>query len=191
MRRFLAFLLLTGLAIAGTVWLADRPGIVTIRWEGWRVDTTVPVLLLAQAVLLAVFAVVWRIFGMVFGAPGLFVAARRLGRERKGYAALADGMAAAAAGDALRAGKLARKADKLLKNPAVTGLLTAQAAQLSGDEAAMRDRFVIMTERKETAFLGHRGLADLAIRTGDRQTAREQAGRPLHCARKPTGWPAS
>jgi HemY protein len=177
MRRLLTFLVLTGLAVAGAVWLADRPGTVTIRWEGWRLDTTVPVLLLFLAAFVAVLALAARVLRAVFGAPGHFFAARRMGRERKGYAALADGLAAALSGDALRAGKLARKADKLLKNPAVTGLLTAQAAQLSGDEAAMRDRFATMTERKETAFLGHKGLADLALRTGDRASARDEAGK--------------
>lgn len=177
MRRFLTFLLLTGLVVAGAVWLADRPGSVTIRWEGWRIDSTVPVLLIFLVALMAVLGFIWRVLRVLLGAPGHFFASRRLGRERKGYAALADGLAAAASGDSLRAGKLARKADKLLKNPAVTGLLTAQAAQLSGDEAAMRDRFVSMTERKETAFLGHKGLAELALKTGDRNGARDEAAK--------------
>ncbi|WP_277948856.1 hypothetical protein [Magnetospirillum sp. 15-1] len=72
---------------------------------------------------------------------------------------------------------MARKADRLLRNPAVTGLLTAQAAQLSGDDDQLRDRYQTMTERKETAFLGHKGLADLALKAGDCDTARVEAGK--------------
>ena len=132
MRRLLTFLVLAGLAVAGAVWLADRPGEVTIRWQGWRADTTVPVLLVFLALLLVLLSLVGRLFRALFGAPGHWFAARRIGRERKGYAALTDGLAAAASGDARRTAKLARKADKLLRDPVVTGLLTVQAARLSG-----------------------------------------------------------
>lgn len=176
MRRLLAFLLLTGLAVAGAVWLADHPGEVTIRWQGWRIDTTVPVLLAFLAVLLVALSVLNRLVRTVFGAPGRWFESRRVGRQHKGYAALADGLAAAASGDALRAGKLARKADRLLCDPAVTGLLTAQAARLSGDDDQLRDRYRTMIGRKETAFLGHKGLAELALKSGDRDTARAEAG---------------
>jgi HemY protein len=177
MRRLLTFLILTGLAVAGAVWLADRPGEVTIRWQGWRVDTTVPVLLFFLAVLLVLLSILGRLVRAVFGAPGHWFAARRLGRERKGYVALTDGLAAAASGDARRTAKLARKADKLLKDPKVTGLLTVQAAQLSGDDGQLRQHYEAMTGRKETAFLGHKGLADLALKAGNRVAAREEAGK--------------
>ncbi|EME70194.1 hypothetical protein H261_09677 [Paramagnetospirillum caucaseum] len=176
MRRLLAFLALTGLAVAGAVWLADRPGEVTIRWQGWRMDTTVPVLLAFLALLLVAFSMLNRLVRGVFGAPGRWFESRRLGRERKGYAALSDGLAAAASGDAARAGKLARRADKLLNDPAVTGLLITQAARLSGDDGQLRQRYEVMTERRETAFLGHKGLAELALKQGERETARDQAG---------------
>jgi HemY protein len=177
MRRLLAFIILTGLAVAGAVWLADRPGEVTIRWQGWRADTTVPVLLGALALLLVTLSVLNRVVRAVFGAPGRWLESRRLGRRRKGYVALSDGLAAAASGNAARATKLARRADKLLNDPAVTGLLTTQAARLSGDDDQLRGRFQAMTERKETAFLGHKGLAELALKTGDRAVARDEAAR--------------
>ncbi|ARJ66327.1 hypothetical protein WV31_11970 [Magnetospirillum sp. ME-1] len=177
MRRLLVFLALTGLAVAGAVWLADRPGEVTIRWQGWRVDTTVPVLLAVLVVVLAALSALGRLVRAVFGAPGRWFQSRRLGRQRKGYTALADGLAAAASGDALRTTKLARKADRLLNDPAVTGLLTAQAAQLSGDDDQLRRRYEAMTGRKETAFLGHKGLAELALKQGDRTSARDSAAK--------------
>jgi HemY protein len=59
----------------------------------------------------------------------------------------------------------------------VTGLLTAQAAQLSGDDDQLRRRYEAMTERKETAFLGHKGLAELALKQGDRVGARDHAAK--------------
>ncbi len=177
MRRLFTFLLLTGLVVAGVVWLADRPGEVTIHWQGWRVDTTVPMLLAALVTLLLAFAAVGRLGWLLVGAPGRFFDARRASRMRKGYLALSDGLAAVAAGDGRNAHRLAHRADKLLGDPALTGLLTAQAARLSGDADEQRNRFDAMTARPETAFLGHHGLMELALKQGDRVGARAAAGR--------------
>ena len=35
-------------AMLGAVWLAERPGSVTIEFRGWRIDTSVGVLLLVR-----------------------------------------------------------------------------------------------------------------------------------------------
>lgn len=177
MRRLLAFLLVTALAVAGAVWLADRPGEVVIRWQGWRIDTSVPMLLATLVVLMAVVTLVGRLGRLVFGAPGRILAARRAKRTRRGYVALSDGLAAVATGDSRQAAKLARRADKLLQDTAVTGLLTLQAAQMSGDAESLRTRRQAMTERPETAFLGFKGLMEQALKDGERAQARDHAAR--------------
>ena len=43
MIRVVAFLVVTALLALGVVWLADRPGTVTITWLGHRTDTSVMV----------------------------------------------------------------------------------------------------------------------------------------------------
>ena len=55
-------------------------------------------------------------------------------RERKGYDALAEGMMAIASGDNRLALTKATKAERLLHRPDLTTLLTAQAAELAGDD---------------------------------------------------------
>jgi len=127
-RRLLTFAVLAGLLVGATVWLADRPGSVTVRWEGWRVDTTVPVLLLAVLVLVAAVQTVLRLAGAVVHGPGRFLARRRARRHEAGYRALSDGMAALAAGDQRQARRLAKRADRLLADPSLTALLSAQTA---------------------------------------------------------------
>ncbi|WP_370540478.1 heme biosynthesis protein HemY [Azospirillum sp. INR13] len=99
---------------------------------------------------------------------------------KRGYRALTQGMVAIAAGDAPTARKMARKADGLLNEPPLTMLLSAQAAQLQGDERAAKQYFEAMLERPETAFLGMRGLLTQAIKSGDRVEA-------LNLARKARG----
>jgi HemY protein len=96
-------------------------------------------------------------------------------------------MVAVAAGDAAEAGRQARRADVLLNEPPLTMLLSAQAAQLSGDEAAAGRYFRDMLERPETAFLGLRGLLIQAQRNNDPRAALEYAERAYELQPK-TPW---
>ena len=43
-RALLLLLLLAGFMLA-VAWFADRPGNVSIVWQGWRIDTSVPMLI--------------------------------------------------------------------------------------------------------------------------------------------------
>lgn len=176
-RRLFLFAVLVAALVAIAVWFADRPGLVTIHWQGWRIDTSVPVLLIAMIAFMAILSFVWRMSSMVVGAPGRFLSRRREARRQRGYAALSDGLAAVAVGDRKRAGKLAKQADRLLADPALTGLLTAQAAELSGDEAEAEKRLSGMVDRPQTALLGLKGLLTLAKRRGDTVAALDYARR--------------
>ena len=44
MRRLLGYLIVTALVVTAAVWLADQPDQITERWQGWRIDTKIPVL---------------------------------------------------------------------------------------------------------------------------------------------------
>jgi HemY protein len=66
-------------------------------------------------------------------------------------------------------------------------LLSAQAAQLSGDEAAARRYFTAMLDNQETRFLGLRGLLTQALREGAHERALELA-REAHGMRPSTPW---
>lgn len=176
-RRVLLYVIVVAALVAAAVWLADRPGAVTIHWQGWRVDTSVPVLVLAILLAVGLAALVVRLANAVLRAPGRLLAARRARRTRDGYRALSDGLAAIAVGDTKRARKLAHRADRLLEDRSLTGLLTAQAAELSGDEVEAERRFADMVARPETAFLGLKGLLQLALKRGDRAAALDYARR--------------
>jgi HemY protein len=177
MARLISFFVIVGLLVAGTVWLADRPGNVSLVWLGWRVDTSVPILLLALFLALSALFAMLRLLGGIFELPGRFLANRREGRRRKGYLALTDGLAAVAAGDTDQARRLAKRAGNLLSDSSLTTLLSAQAADLSGDQEAARGHYNTLLDRPETAPLGLKGLMTLALRRGDRGQALEFARR--------------
>ncbi|HTH15282.1 MAG TPA: heme biosynthesis HemY N-terminal domain-containing protein [Magnetospirillum sp.] len=176
-RRLVLFILVTALLAAAAVWLAERPGQVVVHWLGWKITGPVPLLILALVALLAMGALLVKLARAVVGFPARWLAARRARRTREGYRALSDGLAAVAVGDRRQARKLARRADKLLADHSLTGLLTAQAATLSGDETEAERRLTAMVERPETAFLGLKGLMDLALKDRDYPAALDYARR--------------
>jgi HemY protein len=175
--RWLAYIASVAALIAAAVWFADNAGTVTLHWRGWRVDTSVAVLVAAGAILLVVVGLLYRLWQAIARAPGDFRESWRRRRRERGYEALTRGMVAIAAGDADEARRQAGRAEGLLDQPPLTLLLAAQAAQLSGDEQAAAKFFATMSERPETEFLGVRGLLGQAIKRGERATALDLARR--------------
>lgn len=184
MRRALLYLIQLALLVAAALWFAERPGEVRIDWLGWRLETSAAMLALVVLALAWVLAVLRGLWRWLRRAPGEYVEARRERRREAGYEALGRGLAAVAAGDAAEAKRLARKASGLLDEPPLTRLLSAQAAQLSGDEAEAERQFQAMRADPATEFLGLRGLLTKALRDGNREQALGLAERALEL--KPT-----
>lgn len=165
--RALLYLAVVAAVSVGAAWFAQTPGAVTIDWRGWRIDTSLGVLAGAVLILAVVTALLYRLWRALRRTPGSFGRVRRDRRRGRGYQALSRGLVAVAAGDPEEARRQARLADSLLEDPPLTLLLSAQAAQIEGDEDAARAYFTRMLERPETAFLGLRGLLVQAERAGD------------------------
>ncbi len=92
-------------------------------------------------------------------------------RERKGYRALADGMLALANGEPRLAMTQAIKAERLLNQPELTALLTAQAAEASGDTARAGEVYRKLLSDDRSRFAGVRGLMRQKLAEGDTGTA--------------------
>ena len=175
MGRSLWFFIKLAVLVAVAIWLAERPGEVSIDWLGYRIDTTVGILLLSVFILMVVAAGLYRFFTATKRAPGASKRNMAEGTRERGYRALTQGMVAVAAGAPEEARRLAQRADRLLEEPPLTLLLSAQAAQLNGDEGAAKRYFTAMLDREETAFLGLRGLFNQAMKAGDEQAALDYA----------------
>ncbi len=170
MWRAIFYFVQVAILVALAVWLSDNPGKVEINWLGYRIETYFGVLLIAGIVALAVLGLLYRVLRSLVGAPGEFLTRRQYRRREEGYRALALGMAAASAGDREEARRLARQADSLLQDPDLTRLLSAQAATLNNDPAAVRRYLGALVENDETAFVGLTGLMRQAIADGDDKT---------------------
>ena len=171
MVKLIGYGVLLALLVTGAVWLADHPGSVEIEWLSWHLSTSMPVLLLFLLLLAGALFYALRLIAAIASFPGNFSARRQARKRDRGYQALSDGLAAAAAGHTKQASKMAARAEKLLADPSLTRVLSAQTAQLTGDESAERTHYEAMRERPETALMGVRGLLELALDQGKRDQA--------------------
>ena len=96
-------------------------------------------------------------------------------RERKGFQALSEGMMALASGEGRLAMAKAAKAEKYLQKPELTNLLTAQAAELSGDRKKAEETYKKLIASDSTRFVGVRGIMKQRLSEGDTDTARKLA----------------
>lgn len=92
-------------------------------------------------------------------------------RERKGYEALSEGMMALASGEGHLAMAKAARADKYLQQPQLTNLLTAQAAEMTGDRKKAEETYKKLLADEKTRFVGVRGIMKQKLSEGDTDTA--------------------
>lgn len=188
MIRTLLLFVAAAAAVWLAVWFADQPGRVDIEMLGYAIHTEkVGLLIVVLVILAAVAAVLYRLWRALRRAPRSIAEYRGASRRQRGYQALTQGMVAVAAGDPREARRSARRADALLNEPPLTMLLSAQAAQLEGDEDAARRYFECMLDVPEMAFLGTRGLLMQALRRGDKREALRLADK-AHSIRPNTPW---
>ncbi|MBB6309381.1 heme biosynthesis protein HemY [Xanthobacter tagetidis] len=171
MIRLVILLVVLAALAFGIGWLADRPGEIHLAWEGWRVETTVPVALAALAVLTAALMGLWRVLSLLLRSPQMMARHSRRRRRDKGWDAVTRGLLAIGTGDVAAARQARTDAARLLPNEPLTRLLTAQTAQFDGHREAAVAEFHAMAERSETRLLGLRGLHMEARRAGDQRAA--------------------
>ncbi|MEC8642067.1 MAG: heme biosynthesis HemY N-terminal domain-containing protein, partial [Pseudomonadota bacterium] len=170
-------LVLVGAALAS--WLGAQPGMLQLEWLGWQLEmrTSLAVAILVVLALALVF--IDRLLRGLLGLPSWL--GRNLTRRRteSGHRALTLGLMAVSAGEPEEARRQAARAQRLLAAPRLTDLLSAQAAHMSGDHKAAGRYFTSLTRDKDTAFLGHIGLARLALENDQPDQALAAARRAL------------
>ncbi|NVK18541.1 MAG: tetratricopeptide repeat protein [Methylocystaceae bacterium] len=169
--RIVKYILLLLAFVAVGIWFAENPGQVSIEWWGVIVDVPIALALVAVLVMVGLCAGLYRFWLFLRRSPKVFGHYREEKRTHKGYESLTQGLVAVAAGEPGEAIKHAQKAQSLLKDPSLTMLLSAQAAQLEGDDKAATRFFEEMSTTKGMEFLGLRGLLNQAIGRGDTDEA--------------------
>lgn len=171
MIRIILFLFLVGVVALGAAVIADQTGDVTLSWNAWRIDTSLPVLVLALLIVVCAAMLVWAIIRSFLRTPERLRKLRRDRRQAKGRNAITQGLIAVGTGDHFAARRHADVAKRLANQDPLAMLLHAQTAQLHGDSEGAQRAFHAMAERKDTRLLGLRGLFVEAQRRDDAYSA--------------------
>ncbi|MFO1153730.1 MAG: heme biosynthesis HemY N-terminal domain-containing protein [Rhodospirillales bacterium] len=177
MLRWIGLIILLAIAavIAGT--FAALPGEMTLEWGDYRIASSFAIFAVALVALMVLAAIAYRLWWTLRRASHSLLGGHRERRRRRGYEALSRGLVAVAAGDVETAGRQSKRAERLLDERPLTMLLSAQAAQMQGNDGAAASFFTAMRERPETEFLGLRGLLTQAMRRHDWPEALKLASR--------------
>ena len=128
-------------------------------------------LMFVMWVLLKVFGILVAVWKFINGDETALSRYFDRNRERKGFDALSEGLMALASGEGRVALAKAQKADKYLNKPALTNLLTAQAAELAGDTRKAEETYRKLVEDEQTRFVGVRGIMKQKLAAGETDTA--------------------
>jgi HemY protein len=175
MIRLLIFIALVFVVAVGSAWIADKPGIITLDWQGYQIETGVMTAAVALIGLLALGIIVWNVALFILRTPDHVGSFFRRRRKDRGYDAMSKGLLALGVGDAAGAGRYGAEAAKLLSGEPATQLLLAQSAQLDGRHEEARSRFEAMLDDPALRPVGLHGLYIEAERLNEPVAARHYA----------------
>ena len=163
MRRILTTLIGCGIILTFAWWVASLPGRVSVDLGTYKFDTSVPIAFVGLIALFGVFYIAFRLLFALFRI-GRFHRAWRFGRRRAaGEQAVTRALVALAAGEKADARREATRARAFLGDTPQTLLLAAEAGRLSGREDEAKAALTALAGRKDSAFLGLRGLMANAV----------------------------
>lgn len=164
MLRTLWFLIKLAAVAALGVWLVMQPGETHLAWMGYEVAAQTGLVIYAAILFALLFAWIYQGWVAIKRAPQAIVRHLDARSQDQALQAVSYGLSAIAAGDAHAATKHAERARKLIRNDhGLVPLLAGMTARLKGDPLAAEAAFKELLNTKETAFIGVRGLLQLAL----------------------------
>lgn len=176
--KVLIFVGVVGALAILAVLLLEMPGGIQIQFQGVEISLSVLQAIIAALVFIVVVLIALKLIGLLIATlrfiNGDETAISRYftrNRERRGFDALSEGMMALASGEGRLAMSKAAKAERYLNKPELTNLLTAQAAEMTGDRKKAEEVYKRLLKDDRTRFVGVRGLLKQKLDDGDTDTA--------------------
>lgn len=176
--KIVVFVFLVASMTYGVAYVIDAGGEIRVAIGNQEFSLTPLAGMITFAVILIGAWVALRLFGLIIAVLHFFngdeTAISRYfdrNRERRGFQALADGMMALASGEGRLAMAKASKAEKYLQKPELTLLLSAQAAEMSGDTKQAQSIYKKLLTDDRTRFVGVHGILKQKLAEGDTDTA--------------------
>lgn len=174
MLRAFRFALLAIILLALAWYVANLTGQVTVEIGSYAATASTPVAIVLFLLLLGLLILALSLLRGLLGLPRRIANRRTLARRDAADAASLRALSALAAGDRQAAAGHARIARRNAPDAPLTLYVSAEAARLTGDEAAARTHFTALSRHQDAGFLGWRGLiADRDATSGDQLTLAE------------------
>ncbi|MGB0697176.1 MAG: heme biosynthesis HemY N-terminal domain-containing protein [Rhodospirillaceae bacterium] len=167
MLRLILLLIVVALLVALGVWLAEEPGTFVVDWLGWKLESTVSVLLLLLAILVGTLVIGFRVLGWIVGIPKAWGVYRSNKLLRRSALAMSELPAALHGGDSDRARTLLSDARKALNGAIGVDQAAAELAIQAGDTRAARLGYVALLDNPRAQAAARRGLLGMAVAEGD------------------------
>jgi len=187
MRHIIALILISAAVVAASWWIGHLHGGLALQVGQTTLNAPIWTLILEQLLQMVLLYLGLRLFATIFRLPGAFRAGGERRARRRGEAAITSALTALAAREPADARREAARARRLLGETPQTLLLSAYAGSISGDAAEAEAAFEKLAERKDSAFLGLRGLLRLAIQREEFVRAAELA-RQAEAAHPGAAW---
>ena len=176
--KIVVFAAVVAAAAFGAAQLLELEGGVRIQMVGQEFNLTplmavicLILLVLAIWIFLKLMALLYATLKFINGDDTALSRYFQRSREEKGYKALSEGIMALASGEGDAAMAQASKAEKYLRKPALTNLITAQAAEMKGDRRKAEEVYKRLLTNEKTRFVGVRGILRQKLSEGDTETA--------------------
>lgn len=176
--KIVVFIALVAAATFAAAYLLELEGGVRIVMSGIEINLTplravIALILLVLAIwlLLKLASLVIAILKFINGDETAISRYFDRNRQDKGYRALSEGLMALASGEGDLAMAKASRAERFLKKPALTNLITAQAAEMSGDRRKAEEVYKRLLKNEKTRFVGVRGIMKQKLSDGDTDMA--------------------
>ena len=187
MIRTLLILLVIAAVIAAGIGLLGDPGVASITWLHYRVDTSASAMVIILGVLAFLAVAFWNLALWISRAPQRTERARAAARRKHGEEAVTRGFMAIATGDGTEARRQSVKALDLSDNIVLVRILSALSAEETGDATAAKSAYSAMLSVPELRLAGLKGLVQLADKAGDAAEAVRLATEAYNLPR-PTMW---
>ena len=176
--KIIFFVVLVTIMTFATTYVIEAGGTITINIAATEFTLTPLAGLVAVLIILGIGWIAFRLAGLAVATFRFFngdeTAISRYfdrNRERRGFEALADGFMALASGEGRLALAKAAKAEKYLARPDLTLLISAQAAELSGETKRAQGYYKKLLADDRTRFVAVQGILKQKLADGDTDTA--------------------
>jgi HemY protein len=175
MRQVIALILVAAIVVAGAWWIDHLAGALHLTIGTLVIDTPISIAVVALMLFAAVLYVVFRLLAALFGIGHMVRRSGSRANRRRGEQAITGTLLALAAREAGDARAQAARARRYLGDTPQTLLLSAYAGSIGGEDSEATEAFEKLAARKDSAFLGLRGLLSQAVEAGDWARANDLA----------------